>query len=73
MTCDPESARNVSGRTNSHARFVIATRNRHKVEEIHAILGPGFHCLTLEDFPTAPPVHEDAPTFAGGACRAKAT
>jgi len=49
--------------------LVIATRNRHKVGEIHAILGPSFHCLTLDDFPTAPPVHEDAATFAGNATK----
>ncbi|MBI3192709.1 MAG: non-canonical purine NTP pyrophosphatase [Pedosphaera parvula] len=56
-----------------HARhmttLVIATRNRHKVGEIQAILGDGFRCLTLNDFPNAPQVVEDAPTFAGNAAK----
>jgi XTP/dITP diphosphohydrolase len=49
--------------------LVIATRNRHKVEEIGAILGGAFHCLSLADFPDAPSVIEDAPTFAGNATK----
>ena len=49
--------------------LVIATRNRHKVEEIGAILGGAFHCLSLADFPDAPAVIEDAPTFAGNATK----
>jgi XTP/dITP diphosphohydrolase len=49
--------------------LVIATRNRHKVEEIGAILGGGFHCLSLADFPDAPAIIEDAPTFAGNATK----
>jgi XTP/dITP diphosphohydrolase len=49
--------------------LVIATRNRHKVEEIRAVLGPGFQCLSLNEFPSAPPVEEDADTFAGNACK----
>jgi len=49
--------------------LLIATRNAHKVGEIQAILGPGFHCLTLKEFPAAPPVVEDAPTFAGNATK----
>jgi XTP/dITP diphosphohydrolase len=47
----------------------IATRNTHKVGEIRAILGDGFRYLTLEDFPAAPPVVEDAATFAGNASK----
>ncbi len=47
--------------------LIIATRNRHKVDEIRAILGGSFRYLTLHDFPAAPPVHEDAATFAGNA------
>ncbi len=47
--------------------LVIATRNRHKVEEISAILGPAFRCLPLGDFPGAPEVAETALTFAGNA------
>ena len=49
--------------------LVIATRNAHKVGEIRAILGAGFQCLTLVDFPGAPAVIEDAGTFAGNATK----
>lgn len=49
--------------------LVIATRNRHKVEEISTILGPKFRCLALSEFPAAPPVREDAQTFAGNATK----
>src|ERR1700690_3048350 len=47
----------------------IATRNAHKTGEIRAILGRGFTLLTLNDFPAAPKVVEDAPTFAGNAAK----
>jgi XTP/dITP diphosphohydrolase len=49
--------------------LLIATRNAHKVGEIRAILGPAFTFLTLNDFPAAPAVVEDAETFAGNACK----
>lgn len=49
--------------------MLIATRNRHKLGEIRAILGGGFQFLTLNDFPNAPKVVEDAPTFAGNATK----
>jgi len=49
--------------------LLIATRNAHKVGEISAILGAGFRCLTLKDFPAAPAVIEDAETFAGNATK----
>ncbi len=49
--------------------LLIATRNLHKVGEIQAILGPDFRCLTLKEFPAAPPVVEDADTFAGNATK----
>ena len=49
--------------------LLIATRNAHKAAEIHAILGAAFHLLTLKDFPAAPPVVEDAATFAGNATK----
>lgn len=45
----------------------VATRNSHKAQEIQAVLGPNFACRTLQDFPTAPTVVEDALTFAGNA------
>jgi XTP/dITP diphosphohydrolase len=49
--------------------LLIATRNTHKVEEIRAILGAPFKFLTLNDFPAAPKVVEDADTFAGNAAK----
>src|ERR1051325_145748 len=49
--------------------LVLATRNAHKVGEIQAILGDGFRCLTLNEFPGAPVVVEDAATFAGNATK----
>lgn len=52
--------------------LLLATRNTHKVAEIRAILGERFKYLTLQDFPGAPGVIEDADTFAGNATK-KAT
>lgn len=49
--------------------LVLATRNRHKLGEIRAILGEGFRYLTLNDFPGAPPVEENAGTFEGNATK----
>ena len=49
--------------------LLIATRNAHKVGEIRAILGDRFQFLTLNDFPGAPKVVEDADTFAGNATK----
>jgi XTP/dITP diphosphohydrolase len=49
--------------------LLIATHNTHKVREIRAILGSQFQFLTLNDFPDAPEVVEDAPTFAGNATK----
>jgi XTP/dITP diphosphohydrolase len=49
--------------------LLIATRNAHKVGEIQAILGAPFQFLTLNDFPAAPKVVEDADTFAGNATK----
>jgi XTP/dITP diphosphohydrolase len=49
--------------------LLIASRNAHKVQEIRAVLGPEYHCLSLRDFPDAPETVEDAPTFAGNAAR----
>ena len=49
--------------------LLIATRNAHKVGEIRAILGAQFQFLTLNDFPAAPKVVEDAETFAGNATK----
>jgi XTP/dITP diphosphohydrolase len=49
--------------------LLIATRNAHKTGEIRAILGGSFQFLTLNDFPAAPKVVEDADTFAGNATK----
>jgi XTP/dITP diphosphohydrolase len=49
--------------------LVLATRNAHKAEEIRSILGAGFRYATLNDFPGAPNVIEDAPTFEGNAVK----
>ncbi len=49
--------------------LVIATRNRHKAEEIQSILGPNFRCLALDAFPGAPSIVENAPTFEGNAAK----
>ena len=49
--------------------LLIATRNRHKVGEIRAILGAQFQFLTLNDFPATPKVVEDADTFSGNATK----
>ena len=55
------------------ATLVIATHNAHKVTEIRAILGGGISCLTLNDFPGAPEVVEDANSFAGNATKKAVT
>jgi len=49
--------------------IIIATRNAHKVGEIRDILGGVFQLLTLNDFPDAPAVVEDADSFAGNATK----
>jgi XTP/dITP diphosphohydrolase len=50
--------------------FIIATRNKHKVEEIRSILGgEDFHFLTLNNFPDAPAIVEDGKTFAENAIK----
>ncbi len=49
--------------------LLIATRNAHKAGEIRAILGDRFQFLTLNDFPGAPKIVEDAGTFAGNATK----
>src|SRR4051812_6235896 len=49
--------------------LVIATRNRHKTEEIRSILSQQFQYKTLNDFPGAPAAIEDAETFAGNATK----
>lgn len=49
--------------------LIIATRNRHKLDEIAAVLGEEYQYLTLADFPGAPDVAELSDTFIGNATR----
>ncbi len=49
--------------------LILATRNAHKVEEIRAILGDKFRYLSLREFPEAPAVQEDQPTFQKNAAK----
>lgn len=49
--------------------LLLATRNAHKVDEIRAILGYNFNCLTLNDFIGVPRVAENADSFAGNATK----
>lgn len=50
----------------SPARLVVATGNRHKLEELRSLL-PGLPLVGLDAFPGAPEPVEDAPDFAGNA------
>jgi XTP/dITP diphosphohydrolase len=49
--------------------ILIATRNKHKVEEIRNILGSEYSFLALDGFPGAPSILEDAPDFSGNATK----
>ena len=49
--------------------LILATRNPHKTQEIRDILGEKLRYLTLNEFPKAPEVIEDAGTFAGNATK----
>jgi XTP/dITP diphosphohydrolase len=49
-------------------RLLIATRNRHKLQEIRAILNlPGLALVGADEVPGLPEVEEDAATFEGNA------
>lgn len=51
-------------------RLIIATRNRHKVSELQALLNvPGMTLLCAADLPGAPEVEEDGATFAANAAK----
>jgi len=51
-------------------KLLIATRNRHKLEEIRAILNlAGLELVGADDVPGLPEVEEDAPTFDGNAIK----
>jgi XTP/dITP diphosphohydrolase len=47
----------------SKARLVVATRNRHKTQEIRAILGERYEVLDVTDFPDLPAIEETGSTF----------
>jgi XTP/dITP diphosphohydrolase len=47
--------------------ILLATRNRHKAQELRQILGGKHRFLTLHEFSGAPVVTENADTFAGNA------
>ena len=50
--------------------LLIASKNRHKVEEISAILRvPGLRLLSMHDYPDLPDVEEDGATFEANACK----
>lgn len=53
--------------------LIVATRNRHKVEEIAAMLGANVLCLSLEEAPGSPTPIEDAITFEGNAAKKAVT
>ncbi|HLX12272.1 MAG TPA: non-canonical purine NTP pyrophosphatase, partial [Bacteroidota bacterium] len=49
-------------------KLLLATRNPGKEKEMAGILGAsGFEILTLVQFPDAPEVEEDQPSFEGNA------
>ena len=50
-------------------QLILATRNRHKLGELRALLGPAATCVGAHAFPAAPEVVEDALTFAGNAAK----
>ncbi len=50
--------------------ILIATKNRHKVEEIsHLLSSPQFSLRSLDDFPNIPKTVEDEPTLEGNAMK----
>lgn len=55
------------------SRIIIATRNLHKTAEIAAMLGNSLETKSLRDYPQAPEVIEDAPTFEGNATKKAVT
>jgi XTP/dITP diphosphohydrolase len=53
---------------NGKPQIVLATRNKHKADEIRAILGSSVGEIRLmTDFPGAPELEENAPSFEGNA------
>ena len=55
-------------------KLIVATRNQHKLEEIHAILnGLNVELHSALDFPEIPDVEEDGDTFAANAIKKAVT
>lgn len=55
-------------------RLVVATRNRHKLEEIRAIFAlPSLELCSMDDFPGVPEIAEDANTFEANALKKAVT
>lgn len=52
---------------NQQITLTLASRNRHKAEEIAAILPPHFTVKTLADYPELPEIEETGTTFAANA------
>ena len=51
-------------------KLVLASRNRHKIEEMKSLLSPlGIHVLSALDFPNLIEVDEDQPTLQGNALK----
>jgi XTP/dITP diphosphohydrolase len=51
-------------------KLLIATRNRHKLQEIRTMLDlPGWELVGADEVPGLPEVEEDAPTFDGNAIK----
>jgi XTP/dITP diphosphohydrolase len=50
-------------------KVILSTRNAHKVQEIQSLLPSNLQLLSLQSFPNAPQVVEDAATFAGNATK----
>jgi XTP/dITP diphosphohydrolase len=50
-------------------QLLAATRNRHKLGELRALLGAGFEVIGLDALPGAGDVVEDEATFAGNAAK----
>jgi XTP/dITP diphosphohydrolase len=54
-------------------KVLIATRNKHKVEEIKSIIAGAFEFTSLDSLPEPPVPVEDATTFAGNATKKAVT
>jgi XTP/dITP diphosphohydrolase len=50
-------------------KIILATGNKHKIEEVQAILGSTYHVLGLKDLPPCPETIEDQDTFEGNSAK----